>query len=248
MADWSGGPAGAGRAPAVELAGLARRFGRRWALRGVDLRVEPGEAVALVGRNGSGKTTLLRVIATLLRPTRGLVRVAGMDVVREAAAVREHVGMMGHAPGVYDDLTATENLRFALRMMGRAADADRIADALAWVGLAAEAHERVRTFSSGMRRRLVLARLRLQQPSVLLLDEPYASFDADGVELLNAFIRETADRGGAVVVATHDLARGERVLERVVSLDAGRVVSAEAAARVASTAAEPAAGREAMVP
>ncbi len=242
MADWSPGAPASGRPPAVEIEGLARRFGRRWALRGVDFRVEPGEAVALLGRNGSGKTTLLRVVATLLRPTRGRVRVAGRDVVGEAAAVREHVGLMGHVPGLYDDLTAAENLRFAVRMMGRAVEEKGIAEALAAVGLAGEARERVRGFSAGMRRRLVLARLRLQRPDVLLLDEPYASFDAEGVELLNAFVRETVDRGGAAVVATHDLARGVGVLERALVLDAGRVIEeAPVAGRLAAS-------REAVVP
>lgn len=242
MADWSRGAPTPGRPPAVEIEGLARRFGMRWALRGVDLRVEPGEAVALLGRNGSGKTTLLRVVATLLRPTRGRVRVAGRDVVREAAAVREHVGMMGHAPGLYDDLTAAENLRFAVRMMGRVVEEQRIAEALAAVGLAAEAGERVRGFSAGMRRRLVLARLRLQRPDVLLLDEPYASFDAEGVELLNAFVRETVERGGAAVVATHDLARGEGVLGRALVLEAGRLVEEMTVARHSTP------GREAVAP
>jgi len=242
LADWSPGAPASGRPPAVEIEGLARRFGRRWALRGVDFRVEPGEAVALLGRNGSGKTTLLRVVATLLRPTRGRVRVAGRDVVGEAAAVREHVGLMGHVPGLYDDLTAAENLRFAIRMMGRAVEEKGIAEALAAVGLAGEARERVRGFSAGMRRRLVLARLRLQRPDVLLLDEPYASFDAEGVELLNAFVRETVDRGGAAVVATHDLARGVGVLERALVLDAGRVIEeAPVAGRLAAS-------REAVVP
>jgi len=242
LADWGRGAATPDRPPAIEVEGLARRFGRRWALRGVDLRVGQGEAVALMGRNGSGKTTLLRVVATLLRPTRGHVRVAGRDVVAESAAVRERVGLMGHAPGVYDDLTAAENLRFAMRMMGRPVDEERIAEALAAVGLATEADERVRGFSAGMRRRLVLARLRLQEPDVLLLDEPYASFDAEGVERLNAFVRETVERGGAVLVATHDLARGEGVLERALVLDSGRVV------QELSVTGRPGAGRGAVVP
>ncbi len=156
--------------------------------------------------------------------------------------MREHVGLMGHVPGLYDDLTAAENLRFAVRMMGRAVEEKGIAEALAAVGLAGEARERVRGFSAGMRRRLVLARLRLQRPDVLLLDEPYASFDAEGVELLNAFVRETVDRGGAAVVATHDLARGVGVLERALVLDAGRVIEeAPVAGRLAAS-------REAVVP
>ena len=217
----------AGGKPAVELEGLARNFGRRWALRGITLSIAPGEAVALVGRNGSGKTTLLRVLATLLRPSRGCARIAGLDVVRQAAGVRELVGLMGHAAGVYDDLTAAENLRFALRMMGRRADETEVEAALEAVGLASEADARVRGFSAGMRRRLALARLRLQRPRVLLLDEPYASFDAEGIELLNEFVRETTGRGGAVIVATHDLARADDVVERIVTLEGGRLISDE---------------------
>ena len=217
----------AGGEPAVEIEGLARNFGRRWALRGITLSIRAGEAVALVGRNGSGKTTLLRVLATLLRPSRGWARVAGLDVVRQAAGVRELVGLMGHLPGVYDDLTAAENLRFALRMLGRRVDETEVAATLEAVGLGAEAGARVRGFSAGMRRRLALARLRLQRPRVLLLDEPYASFDVEGVELLNEFVRETTGRGGAVIVATHDLARAEEVVGRVVTLEGGRLVSDE---------------------
>jgi heme exporter protein A len=219
----------AGREPAVELEGLARNFGRRWALRGITLSIRPGEAVALVGRNGSGKTTLLRVLATLLRPSRGRARVAGLDVVREAASVRELVALMGHSPGIYDDLTAAENLRFALRMLGRPVEEAHVMASLEAVGLGAEAGVRVRGFSAGMRRRLALARLRLQRPRILLLDEPYASFDAEGVELLNDFVLETAGRGGAAIVATHDLARAEDVVGRIVTLEGGRLVSDELA-------------------
>src|SRR5688572_20868102 len=100
----------------VDLNGVARRFGRRWVLRGVDLVVHAGEAVALMGSNGSGKTTLLRVVATLLRPTRGTMRVLGFTLPDEAGQVREHIGLLGHQAGLYEDLTASENLGFSLRM------------------------------------------------------------------------------------------------------------------------------------
>src|SRR5262245_13150120 len=132
---------------AVELYGIARRFGRRRVLRGADLRVEPGLALAVMGRNGSGKTTLLRVIATLLRPTRGHGRVFGLDLVKEAAQVREFVGLLGHHSGLYEDLTALENLRFSLRMAGFPYDAGRVTQALGRVGLAHERDERVRGLS-----------------------------------------------------------------------------------------------------
>lgn len=210
--------------PAVELQGIARRFARRWVLRGISLSVQPGEAVALMGRNGSGKTTLLRIISTALSPTRGSGRVFGQDLQQDGGAVRELVGTLGHAAGLYEDLTAMENLRFALRMSGRVVDRDQIRRALATVRLAGEETERVRNFSAGMRRRLALARLLMRPPRLLLLDEPYAAFDADGVELVNEFVRETVRGGGAALISTHDLTRAIPVVNRVVRIVDGLAV------------------------
>jgi len=208
--------------PIVELSGIARKFGDRWALRGVDLSVAPGEGVALLGRNGGGKTTLLRIIATLLRPSRGGGRIFGYDLVREAASIRGEIGLLGHTPGLYGDLTAAENLRFALRMSGQPVSMDRIREALAKVSLEGFADERTRGFSAGMQRRVALARLLLLRPRLVLLDEPYAAFDAAGIELINSYLREHLAQGGAAVVATHDLARARGVLGRVVELKGGR--------------------------
>jgi heme exporter protein A len=193
-------------------------------LRGLDLSIEAGEAVALMGRNGSGKTTLLRVLASLLRPTRGTGRVLGWDLTREAAAIRELVGLLGHHAGLYDDLTAAENLRFSLRMAGQPASPDSIAQALDRVGLRAESGERVRGFSAGMRRRLALARLLLRPPRLLLLDEPYAAFDPAGVAVVNGFVREVAGSGGTVIVVTHDYSRARAAVNRVLHIDNGRIV------------------------
>jgi heme exporter protein A len=165
--------------PALAFEAVAHRFGRRWVLRGADLRIAPGTVTGLLGRNGGGKTTLLRIAATALRPTRGTVRVWGVDAFRRPAAVRPGIGLLGHHAGVYDELTAAENLRFSLRMAGLPADAARIRQVLERVRLGAEHDEVVRGFSAGMRRRLGLARLMLRPPRLLLLDEPYASFDAD---------------------------------------------------------------------
>ncbi|MDQ3949495.1 MAG: ATP-binding cassette domain-containing protein, partial [Gemmatimonadota bacterium] len=164
--------------PAVELTEVAHRLGHRWALRGVSLRVESGEVLAIVGPNGSGKTTLLRVVGAALTPTRGSGRVFGRDLVDETDAVREVTGMLGHATGLYDDLSAAENLGFALQMYGEAPSAASIDRALEAVGMREHASERVRGLSSGMRRRIALARLLLRRPRLLLLDEPYNSLDA----------------------------------------------------------------------
>lgn len=212
----------------LNLQGIAKRFGRKWALRGVSLRVEEGTALALMGHNGSGKTTLLRVVATTLRPTRGTGTVLGHELGREAHAIREDVGALYHAPGVYGDLTARENLEFARRMWGGRASAT-VDEALERVGLSYAADERAAGFSSGMTRRLALARLIMRPPRVLLLDEPYASFDADGIELVNRMVRDTADRGGIALIATHDPERSAGVVDGVVTLQEGRVVPTVAA-------------------
>lgn len=207
----------------IVLAGIAKRFGRRWALRGVHLRVAAGSVVALMGHNGSGKSTLLRIVATSLRPTRGDGSILGYDLRREADRIRGHMGVLYHEPGVYGDLTARENLEFARRMWGgeTAAPADHV---LERVGLAAAAEERAAAFSSGMMRRLALARLIMRPTRILLLDEPYASFDADGIELVNEMVRAAAERGGVVLIATHDPERSARVVDHVVTLQEGRVV------------------------
>ena len=222
--------------PALELDGIVRRFSRRWVLRGVSLLVPAGEVVALTGRNGSGKTTLLRVVTTALRPTRGTGRVFGHDLVRDAAAVRSCVGVLAHHAGLYEDLTAEENLSFALRMSGEAPDALRILDALERVALGAERRERVRGFSAGMRRRLALARLLLRPPRLLLLDEPYSSFDADGIDLVNAFAARIAAEGGAVLIATHELARARGVVDRTVRIVDGRAMERDVEADIAADA------------
>jgi heme exporter protein A len=208
---------------ALELDGVARRFGRRWVLRGITMQVQAGEAIALMGRNGSGKTTLLRVVSTALRPSRGTGAVFGQRFVEDADEIRALVGVLGHHAGLYDDLTAGENLRFSMQMYGLDVPRTRIDSALDEVGLGHETRERVRGFSAGMRRRLALARLLLRPPRLLLLDEPYAAFDQHGIDQVNEFVRRIVTDGGAAVVVTHDLARAEGVTGRVLTIEDGRI-------------------------
>lgn len=207
----------------VRLDGVAQRLGDTWALRGVALEVRSGEALAVSGHNGSGKTTLLRVIATALRPTRGEGLVAGLSLRCDAEAIRHHVALLAHSGGHYAELTARENLAFALRMLGRRPDRHHIEGALAWAGIEHAADRRTGTFSSGMRRRLALAAVRIRQADVLLMDEPYNSLDDVGVLLTDELVNETTARGGCAIVVLHDLSRSGAFFDRSVELRGGRV-------------------------
>jgi heme ABC exporter, ATP-binding protein CcmA len=213
-----------GPALAVDASGVARRFGTSWVLRGATLRVHSGEMVGLLGANGSGKSTLLRICSTLLRPHAGTVQVWGHDTLREPHAVRSLVGYLSHSPGLYDDLTARENLLFAASMLGR--DSREVDGALDRVDLLDAAHRRVRGLSAGMQRRLALARLLLVRPRLFLLDEPYSNLDPDGVLLVNSLISEWAAEGAAALVVLHELAPARGLLHRTVSIREGRIVAA----------------------
>lgn len=173
------------------------------------------------GHNGSGKSTLLRILSTAIKPTGGDAHVYGAHVVREATAVRGSIAFLTHYPGLYDDLTAEENLLFACRMLG--VDRGRIPELLARVGLGREGKEIVRTFSAGMQRRLSLARLLLQRPRLLLLDEPYNNFDPAGIALVNDVVRETREQGGSAMIVLHDRHSAGDILDRVVRLQQGVV-------------------------
>lgn len=211
---------------AIELDSVAQRLGRSWALRGVSLEVPAGDLVAVVGHNGSGKTTLLRVIATLLRPTRGDGRIFGFDLRREAHEARARCSMLTHGDGLYGDLTAAENLEFAQRMAGHKVERDAIATALARVDLQHAANQRVRTFSSGMQRRAALARLLLRRTPLVLLDEPYNSLDPRGRGLVDELLLDARSQGGAGIVVLHDLDQSGVDFDMIVELGQGRVLRA----------------------
>jgi len=210
---------------AIEAHGLGKRFGIRWVLRGVTLDVARGEAVGLLGPNGSGKSTVLRILGTLLRPNAGTATVNGLDIVRDASSVRGQIGYLAHTPGLYEDLTASENLRFAADMLGLSHEFAE--SSLERVGLSSAANNRVRGFSAGMQRRLALARLIMRRPTVLLLDEPYSNLDEEGVELMNSVIRDISKSGGAALLALHELAPARGVIDRTLKLIDGRIATAQ---------------------
>jgi len=211
------------RPPAVATTDLARLFAGSAALAGVSLRIEAGRAVALLGPNGAGKTTLLRLLSTAIRPSFGRAEVDGLDLDRDADLVRARVAYLSHATGLYDDLTARENLEFAAAMLATPDAGDRVGRALADVGLAARAQDRVGTFSAGMRKRLALGRILLGQASLVLLDEPLAALDDDGMGLVEQLLPAWREVGVTVLVASHSTDRLEPFLDARVVLERGLV-------------------------
>jgi heme exporter protein A len=190
--------------PALSLAGLRRDFDERPALDGVDLTLERGESLVVLGPNGAGKTTLLRILATLLRPSGGEVRVLGARLPGEAWKARGRIGFLGHEPLLYRDLSGRENLRFHAKLhglQGEAAEA-RIDALLAAVGMERRADQRVAELSAGMRQRLAICRCVLHEPELLLLDEPDSNLDAEGRELARELIGPA--EGRSRVLVTHD--------------------------------------------
>lgn len=206
---------------------LVHSYGDRRAVDGVDLVLHPGERVALAGANGAGKSTLLRMLATLLRPRSGDLQVLGHDQPDGARQARAGIGYLAHDPLVYLDLTARQNLELYGDLYGIDDRDARIDDLLDHVGLLARAEDTVRTFSRGMAQRLALARMLLHRPRLLLLDEPHASLDARGGELLDRQLMAARDDGRAAVIVTHEVERVARVADRLVVLRAGRVVRDE---------------------
>jgi heme exporter protein A len=210
-------------APAIAATGLERAYGGTPVLCGVDLTVEAGELVVLLGSNGAGKTTLLRVLALLLRAQAGRLALFGVDAASAPPSLRARVGYVGHESFCYPDLTAAENLGFYARLFAVGDAPARIAELIAWAGLETAARRAVRTYSRGMSQRLALARAMLHRPDLLLLDEPFSGLDPQAVDALQERLAALRLAGHAVVLTTHDVDRAAPIATRLAILHRGRV-------------------------
>lgn len=208
----------------IQINGLVKQYGFNPVLRGVNLHVAPGAFVTLVGPNGAGKSTLMRIVATLLKPSAGEVKIGGWLIPQFSNQVRQHIGLVSHHTLLYGDLTAAENLLFFAKLYQLDDSEDRVLDALKRVGLAARQRDAVRTFSRGMMQRLTIARATLHEPDVLLLDEPYTGLDQDASALLDDLLRRESDNGRTILMITHDLVHGLNLCDRVAILSRGKIV------------------------
>ena len=214
--------------PALRLEGLARHYGEREALSGVSLSLNAGQTLVVFGPNGAGKTTLLRVLATLLRPHAGDVRVLDKSLPDEAWAVRGRIGLLAHEPLLYRELTARENLRFHARLHG--VEEERVEELLGAVKMEDRAKEPLRTLSRGMVQRVAIARAVLHDPELLLLDEPRANLDPAASELVEPLIGAASKR--TRVISSHDPSGGLSEADLVLGLRAGRPALLREADRV----------------
>jgi heme exporter protein A len=202
-------------AAAIEADGLGRRHGERPVLRGVSFTVPAGATLVVLGANGAGKSTLLRVLATLLRPHAGSVRVLGAELPGDGWRVRGRLGLLSHEPLLYRDLSGRENLTYHARLHG--VGGERVEELLGAVGMASRAEDPVRTLSRGMVQRVAVCRAVLHDPELLLLDEPDSHLDAEGRELA----RELIGRGRTRVLVSHDPERALPESDRVLVLEHG---------------------------
>jgi heme exporter protein A len=213
---------------ALWIDGLTRAYGERTALAGVSLSLSAGQTLVVFGPNGAGKTTLLRVLATLLRPHAGRVEVLGCALPDDAWRVRGRIGLLGHEPLLYRELTPRENLRYHARLHGVAPY--RVQELLAIVGIDSRANEPLRTLSRGMVQRVAVARAVLHDPELLLLDEPHANLDPAAIELVDPLIGGASGR--TRVISSHDPSGGLAEADLVLGLRDGRPLLLRAAADV----------------
>lgn len=209
---------------AIEIDGLTKRYGSVDAVDGLDLTVERGEVFGFLGPNGAGKSTTINVLLDFVRPTDGHVSVLGYDPQTESRAVRDRIGILPEGYDLYGRLTARRNVAFAIELE----DADDDPDALLErVGLGDDASRTVDGFSTGMRQRLALAMALVDDPDLLILDEPSAGLDPSGIQRMHEIVREEVDRGATVFFSSHLLDQVEAVCDRVGILNEGRLVAVD---------------------
>jgi len=201
--------------PIIVTKSLTKRFGEITAVNQLTLSVQRGEVFGLLGPNGAGKTTTVRMLAALLIPTGGTARVAGFKVGDDDQGIRRKIGLLPESPGLYDSLSAEQNLAFFGSMYGVENTAEQTQKYLELLGLWNRRYEPVGTFSKGMRQKLAIARALLHEPEVLFLDEPTSGLDPQASRLVREFIEDLKGEGRTIILTTHNLEEADRLCDRV---------------------------------
>ena len=211
----------------IELIQLTKRYGRFTAVDGIDLTIPRGELYGLLGPNGAGKTTTMRMIAGILQPSSGTVRIAGIDIQAQPLVAKAHLGFIPDRPFVYDKLTGAEFLRFVAGLYGQGGKLieRRIDELLELFELDAWKDELTETYSHGMRQKLIISSALVHRPDVIVVDEPMVGLDPKSARLLKDLLREFVTRGGTVLMSTHTLEIAEAMCDRIAIVHGGRIAA-----------------------
>jgi ABC-2 type transport system ATP-binding protein len=225
----------------IELQGIHKRYGRYEAVRDLSLTVRRGELFGFIGPNGAGKTTTIRIISGLLAPTRGTVRIDGIDMAREPVRAKRRIGLIPDRPFLYEKLTGMEYMRFIADLYGveLGRTDGRAVELLEMFRLSDRVHELIESYSHGMKQRLVMASALLHAPAVVVVDEPMVGLDPEGIKMVRDLFRRLAGEGTTLFMSTHTLSLAEDVCDRIGIIHNGGLVATggleelRAAARVA---------------
>jgi ABC-2 type transport system ATP-binding protein len=212
----------------IELTDLTKRYGRFTAVDGINLTIPKGELYGFLGPNGAGKTTTMRMIAGILQPTSGTVKISGIDIQKDPLVAKSRLGFIPDRPFVYDKLTGVEFLRFVAGLygMGGADVEDQIDELLELFELAPWKHELTESYSHGMRQKLIISSALVHRPEVIVVDEPMIGLDPKSARLLKDMLREFVAGGGTVLMSTHTLEIAEAMCDRIAIVQAGRIAAA----------------------
>ncbi|MDF2788427.1 MAG: heme exporter protein CcmA [Neobacillus sp.] len=207
----------------IEIKKLTKQADNKLILRGIDLSITQGETVAILGPNGAGKSTLLKVLATLIKPTSGLVKINGLDLKKDHIEVKKMFGYLPHSSLLYDHYTPLENLVFFGNLYGVKNVEDRARKLVNEVGLSFFINEPVKNFSRGMIQRIAIARAIIHEPRIMLLDEPHTGLDQGAISILNNVVLSMKQKGCTTLMVTHDFKQAAEICDRIIIVKNGKI-------------------------
>jgi ABC-2 type transport system ATP-binding protein len=224
----------------IELTGLTKKYGNFTAVDAIDLRVPRGELFGFLGPNGAGKTTTLRMIAGILKPTAGSVRIAGIDLAADPIAAKSQLGFIPDRPFIYEKLTGAEFLRFVAGLFGQSGPEieHRARELMALFDLEEWRDELVESYSHGMRQKLIISSAFVHRPAVIVVDEPHVGLDPKSIKILRDLFKEYTRRGHTIMMSTHTLEAAESLCDRIAIIHAGRIAACGSMSELQAGAAE----------
>ncbi|WP_026572550.1 heme ABC exporter ATP-binding protein CcmA [Bacillus sp. UNC438CL73TsuS30] len=208
----------------IEIQKLTKQADNKLILRGVDLSIKKGETVAILGPNGAGKSTLLKVLAALIKPTSGIVKVNGLDLKKNQTEIKKILGYLPHSSLLYDHYSPLENLVFYGNVYGVQEVEKKAVELVKDVGLSFFLNEPVKNFSRGMIQRIAIARAIIHDPEILLLDEPHTGLDQGAITILNKAILSMKEKGATTLMVTHDFKQAAEICDRIIIVKNGKLV------------------------